>query len=138
MKRLLPVLASAACVLALGACSEDEIRDRASDAASDAACSVASRALSGLRGEVEQAARDVGADPAAARRELTALRESLAAAERGLGGETRERVEQARAAVDDLLAQARRAADGTTVDDQAVAEAQAEYDAATRGLTEVC
>ena len=41
-------------------------------------------------------------------------------------------------AVDELLAQTRRAAGGTRVDDQAVAEAQAEYDEATRGLTEVC
>jgi hypothetical protein len=136
--RLLTILVPAVAVLALGACSEDEIRDAASDAASDAACSVAERALSGVRDEVEQAARDIGADPAAARRELTALRASLSTAERGLSGESRQRVEQARAAVDDLLAEARRAADGTQVDDQAVAEAQAEYDEATRGLTEVC
>lgn len=139
VERLLTVPAAlATAVLLLGACSEEQIRDAASDAASDAACSVAEQALSGVRGEVERAARDIGADPAAARRELTTLRESLAAAERGLDGEARERVEQARGAVDDLLAQARRAADGTQVDDRAVDEARAEYDEATQGLTAAC
>jgi hypothetical protein len=134
--RLLPPLALLA-ALVLGACSEaeDAIRDAASDAASDAACAVGRTAVTELKGQVDGIARDIGADPAAARRELTAIRESLAAAERGLGGETRERVRQAREAVDELLAQARA---GTTVDDEAVAAAQEEYDAAAAELTNIC
>lgn len=136
--RLAPLALLAALLLAGCADAEDAVRDAASDAASDAACAVARSTVDEVRGRVDGIARDIGADPAAARRELTALRETLAAAERGLGGETRERIAQARAAVDDLLAEARAAADGATVDDRAVAAAQEEYDAATRELADVC
>lgn len=136
--RLAPLALLATLLLAGCSDVEDAVRDTASDAASDAACAVARSTVDELDGQVDGIARDIGADPAAARRELTALRETLAAAERGLGGETRERIAQARAAVDDLLAEARAAADGATVDDRAVAAAQEEYDAATRGLADVC
>ncbi|SDC10496.1 hypothetical protein [Nocardioides lianchengensis] len=142
MTRLAPLALLA--VLTLAACSdaEDAVRDAASDAASDAACAVAGGVVDDARSRVDGIARDLASgtasERASARRELTALRDSLAAAERGLGGETRERLEQARSAVDDLLDQASAAADGTQVDDEAVASAQEEYDEAARGLTDVC
>ena len=120
---------------ALGGCSEAE--DAVDRAAGDAACRLAQEAVDGVAGQAREAADRIGADPEAARRELTALRDSLAAAEEGLSGETRARVEEARAALDRLVSESRDAARGA-VDEQAVEEAERELDTAVEELTRVC
>lgn len=108
--------------------------DRAVDGT---ACSLAREAVGGVEAQVREAADRLGADPRAARRELTALRDTLAAAERGLSGQTRNQVARARAAVDRLVAAAREAADGT-VDERAVAQARRRLGDAVRGVQETC
>lgn len=136
------LLASAALlpVLALGACSD--VQEAASDAASDAGnragCAVASRVVDEGRTLVSGIASDLGADPTAARAKLTAARETLSAAEQGLSDETRTQVGRAVEALDSLRDEARSVADGSSVDETVVAEAQAEYDSAARQVTGVC
>lgn len=120
----------------LGACSQAE--DAVRGAAEDAGCAVAQRAADEAERRARDAVADLGADPQAARRELEGIREALRAAEGGLGGETRRQVGRARDAVDVLLGQARRAADGTRVDDEAVADAERRLDDAVGEITTVC
>jgi len=126
--------------LVLGACSQAEtvVSDAASEAASKAGCSVARAAVGEVRRQVDGIASDIQADPEAARRELTAVREALAAAEQKLTGQTREQMARAGAAIDDLRAEARTVADGASVDDQALRAAQSEYDDAVEQLTGLC
>ncbi|MBD8608686.1 hypothetical protein IFT73_17665 [Aeromicrobium sp. CFBP 8757] len=127
-------------VLALGACSD--VQEAASDAASDAGnragCAVAARVVDEGRTLVGDIATDLGADPTAARAKLTATREALAAAEQGLSDDVRTQVGQAVEALDSLRDEARAVADGSSVDETVVAQAQAEYDAAARQVTGVC
>lgn len=127
-------LAVAAVVL-LGACEQAE--DAISDAASDGACRLAQEAVDGIAGQARQAAESIGADPEAAQRELSALRDSVAAAEDNLSGETQARLEQARQALDALVQESRDAAEGA-VDQQAVQEAEQQLDDAVEQLTQVC
>ena len=127
-------------VLALGACSDvqDAAADAASDAGNRAGCAVASRVVDEGRTLVSGIASDLGADPTAARAKLTAAREALSAAEQGLSDETRTQVGRAVEAIDSLRDEAKAVADGSTIDDQVVADAQAEYDAAAQQVTGVC
>lgn len=67
-----------------------------------------------------------------------AVREALAAAETRLTGETGKQMARARAAIDDLRAEARAVADGASLDDRALRAAQKEYDDAGEQLTGVC
>lgn len=127
-----PVLVAA---VVLTGCSAAE--DAVGGAVDEAACSLARETLAGVEGQVREAADRIGADPRAARRELEALRDALAAAEDGLSGETRDRVAEARRAVDALVAEARRGARGA-VDEEAVAEARRDLDTAVTGLQDVC
>ncbi|MDF9717318.1 hypothetical protein INN71_08175 [Nocardioides sp. ChNu-153] len=136
LRRTAPFLPALALgLVALAGCSEVETAVR--DAASDAGCSLAQDAVDGVTGQAHAAADQLGVDPAGAERELTALRDGLATAEQGLSGELRGHVEDARTALDALVTQARAAADGT-VDQQAVAEAEAQLDTAVQELTTVC
>ena len=139
MNRLLTVLAALP-VLALGACSqvEDAATDAASDAGNRAGCAVAGRAVDEGRTLVGDIASDLGADPASARAKLTAAREALAAASPGLSDDARTQVDRAVAALDDLRDEARSVADGSSIDEQVVAEARAEYDTAAQQITSVC
>lgn len=136
------LLASAALlpVLALGACSEAEriASDAASDAGSRASCAVAGAAVDEGRGLVEGIAADIGADPDSVDRRLTVAREAVAAAERGLDGEVRQQLDRAVQALDALRDEARAVADGSSVDELVVAEAQAEYDVAAQQIAGVC
>lgn len=136
------LLASAALlpILALGACSDVEriASDTVSDAGSRAGCAVAGTAVDEGRSLVRGVASDIGADPDSVRQQLTVAREALAAAERGLDGEVRQQLDRAVDALDTLRDEARAAADGTTVDDQALQEARAEYDSAAEQLTAIC
>ncbi|WP_205471409.1 hypothetical protein [Nocardioides sp. SYSU D00038] len=121
---------------ALTGCSEAE--DAVNGATDRAACEVAQAAVDEVADQARSLADRIGADPQAARRELSALRDTLAAAEKGLGGETREQVRRARDAVDALLAEAKQAADGSQVDDAVVRESRRELDRAVEELSQVC
>ena len=127
-------------VLALGACSQvqDAASDAASEAGSRAGCAVAGRAVEEGRTLVGDVASDLGADPAAARAKLTATREALAAAAPGLSDDARTQVDRAVAALDDLRDEARSVADGSSIDEQVVAEATAEYDVAAQQVGSIC
>lgn len=122
----------------LGACSEDQLRDAATDAAGDAACSVAQQTMDEVVTQTQGALDELGADPAAAERRLTALRDTVRAAESGLSGESRARLEEARVALDDLATLARDEAAGAGADEPAVQQARDDLDAAVTGLTQVC
>lgn len=129
------VSAVVAALLALTGCSE--VEERVGQAAEDAGCRVAQEAVDGVATQARRAADEIGADPAAAERELTALRDGLAAAEGTLSDETRQHVADARAALDTLVAQARAGAEGV-VDETAVQEAETALDSAVEDLTQVC
>lgn len=133
-----PALALAAALAGGGLAGCSGAEDAVRGAARDAGCSVAQRAADEAERRARDAVSDLGADPQAARRELEAVRGALDAAVQGLGGETRQQLTRARDAVDDLLAQARRAADGTKVDDEAVAEAERQLDGAVEHVGTVC
>lgn len=124
-----------AALLALPACSATE--DAVAGAVGDAACALARESLGGVEAQVRDAVERLGADPQAARRELEAARDALAAAEESLSGETRQQVAEARAAVEQLLTEARQAGEGA-VDPQQVEQAQRELGTAVSGLAEVC
>jgi hypothetical protein len=126
--------------LVLSACSGAEkfASDAASEAASEGGCSVARAAVGEVRRQVDGIASQIQADPKTARRELTAVREALAAAETRLAGETGKQMARARAAIDDLRAEARAVADGASVDNRALRAAQKEYDDAVEQLTGLC
>lgn len=124
--------------LTLGACSGDQLRETASNAAGDAACTVAQRTMDGVVGQAQGAVDQLGADPAAAQRRLVALRDTVRAAQGGLSGESRARLEEARTALDDLATLAGDEAAGATADQPAVQRARDDLDAAVTGLTQVC
>lgn len=126
--------------LVLSACSDADkvLSDAASGAASEAGCSVAQAASGEVRRQVDGIAAEIQADPEAARRELTAAREALAAAETRLTGEAGKQVARARAAIDDLRAEAAAVADGASIDSRALRAAQKQYDNARRQLSGLC
>lgn len=135
--RALLTLATAA--LALGAlvgCSE--VEDAVRDTASEAGCQVAQEAVDGVTSQARQAVDDLGADPAGAEQELRSLRDAVSTAADGLSGEVGTHLDEAEAALDDLVAQADAAADGTQVDEAVVESAQSELDTAVDELTQVC
>ncbi len=126
--------------LLLGACSEAEraVSDAGSEAASTAGCSLARSAMGEVRRQVDGVASDIKANPEAAGRKLSAARQALRAAEKGLPGETQEQLARAGSAIEDLQAEARAVADGASVDDLAVQAAQEEYDDAAKQLSRLC
>ncbi len=123
-------------VLALPGCAEAE--EIARDAAGQAGCAVAQQAVADAEDRVRQVAKDIGANPQAAERELRALAGVLDGAAQQLEGEAQTQVQRAREAVDGLLVEARQAADGTRVDEVAVEEGQRELDRALEALATVC
>ena len=125
-------------LLSAAACSEDDVRDFASDQASQAACGVASDALDQAQSQVDSAVEAIGADPEAAARRLGALRDTLAAAARGLNGEAATEIEKARDAVAALAEEAERHAEGTPVDRDNLEREQRELSDAVTGLADVC
>jgi hypothetical protein len=66
------------------------------------------------------------------------MREALGAVEKQLTGEIQKPLARARAAIDDLQAEASAVADGASVDERALRAAQAEYDDAAKQLTGLC
>lgn len=113
-------------------------QDAVQSAASNAACSVAQQAVDAVADGAKQAADDIVADPQKARNELQALRDTLATAERGIDGDLKAKVADAKDAVDRLLTQAKDAAQGVEVDTSAVDDAKAELDAAVEDVTTIC
>lgn len=130
--------AGAALLLSVTLVGCSDVEDLARDTASDAACSVARTAMDEASNQAKQAVEELNADPQAARRELTALRDSLKALEGRVDGETGGKITQAREALDKLVTQADAAREGTPVDDQAVADAEAELDTAVEEFGNLC
>ncbi|MDT9592769.1 hypothetical protein RDV89_06805 [Nocardioides zeae] len=120
----------------LGGCAE--LEDAARDTAREAGCQAAQEAVDGVTTRADEAVADLGADPAAAERELTALRDAVDAAASGVSDEVATHLGTAEGALDALSEQAQAAADGTEVDDVAVDAAQSELDGAVEDLTQVC
>lgn len=130
--------AGAALLLSMTLAGCSDVEDLAREKASEAACSVARSAMDEASTQAKQAAEKINADPQAARRELTALRDSLKALEGRVDGETGGKITEARKALDRLVEQADAARAGTPVDDQAVADAEAELDTAVESFSSLC
>lgn len=127
---------TAVAALSLAGCSD--VEDAAKDVADDAACAVAQQAMDEAGDQAQRAVDEIGADPAAAERELKALRDGLKSLEGQVDGETGGKVTEARKALDRLVKQADRARTGTPVDDQAVDDAQRDLDAAVEDFKDIC
>ncbi|MCD4524581.1 hypothetical protein [Nocardioides sp. cx-173] len=136
--RMRTAAAALAAVLSLVLAGCSDVEDAAKDAAGDAACSVARQAMDEAATQAKQAVGDLGADPAAAKRELTALRDALKTLEGRVDGESGGKVTQARKALDRLVTQADAARAGTPVDRQAVDDAQSDLDSAVEDFRDVC
>ena len=139
MRPTSPIAALAASTLAavlLTGCSEAE--DAAKDAAGNAACAVATKAVSGVTGQVDDAIDQIGADPAAAKRKLSGLRDVVARAEDGLSGDAKQRLGEARQALDDLVGEASDAASGLDVDTSAVDSSRKKLSRAVDDVADVC
>ncbi len=134
----IPTTVSALVVLAALATGCSEAEDAARDAAGDATCAVARSAVDEAGQQAGSAADEIGADPQAAERELQALRDALAAAERGVDGDIKAKVGEAKTAIEDLLGEAKDAADGAPVDTKAVDRAQADLEAAVDDVKGLC
>lgn len=134
--RALPAALALLGATALAGCSE--LEDAARDTASDAACQAVQEAVDGVSGEARRAVDEIGADPAAARQELTGLRDAVTAAEENLSGDAQQHLDDARAALDSLVQQAENATEGTEVDDVVVEDAQRELDTAVEEASQVC
>lgn len=136
--RRTPTLAAATLVAALSltACSQAE--DAAKNAASDAACSLAKNAADEAGKQAAQAVDDIGADPQAAQQELSSIRDLLSAAEKGVDGDVKADLADARKAVERLLGQAQDAARGVEVDTTAVESAKGDLDRAVDDVKTLC
>lgn len=131
-------LAVVALLAAVGLSSCSQAKDAAKEQATDAACSLATSVVDETSAQAGQAIDEIGADPRSAQRELKGIRNALATAEKGLSGDVRKQIADARGAVDDLLGQARSAAEGADVDMQAVSRARGEFDDAIDGVRNLC
>ena len=135
-KSLTVVLGGLLATVVLVGCQQAE--DAAQEAAGDAACSVAQSAVDEAAVQARQAVDDIGADPAAAERELRGVRDALTAAELAADGELETQIVAVRTAVEDLLGQAQDAAAGTEVDTAAVEGAREDLDRAVEDVTNFC
>ncbi|MFB9313755.1 hypothetical protein [Nocardioides plantarum] len=122
--------------VALTACSQAE--DAAKDAAGDAACSVARSAVDEAGRQAGNAVDEIGADPQAAEGDLRNVRDALATAEKGVSGDTKDKLADARSAVERLLGQAEDAARGAEVDTTAVQDAKGDLDRAVADVKQLC
>lgn len=123
-------------VASLSACQAAE--DAAKDAVSDAACDVARSAVDEAGDQATKAVDDIGADPAAAETELRNIRDALATAQNGVSGDLRDKIVDAKDAVERLLGQAQDAAQGTEVDTAVVDDARADLDTAVEDVKNLC
>lgn len=122
--------------LTLAGCSE--VEGAAKEAAGDAACSVAREAMDEAGRQATRAVDRIGADPRAAKRELTALRDGLGSLEGQVDGETARTLTRARKALDRLVEQADAARTGTPIDEQAVQDAERDLVAAVEDFQGIC
>ncbi|MCW2816878.1 MAG: hypothetical protein JWN84_4333 [Nocardioides sp.] len=137
MRRTLALTAATmTALLSLTAC--DAAEDAVKDAAGDAACSVAGQAADEAGRQASRAVDDIGADPQAAERELAAVRDALATAARGVDGDLKRHLDDARAAVERLQGQAEDAVAGAEVDTTAVQDAQDDLDTAVEDVKNLC
>ena len=123
-------------VVSLTGCEQAE--QAARDAAGDAACSAARSAADEAGQQVGNAVDSIGADPQAAERELSAVRDALAAAETGISGDAKAKIREAKEAVEALLGQAEDAAQGADIDTRAVDRAQDDLDQAVADIKDIC
>ncbi|QCW50169.1 hypothetical protein FE634_06670 [Nocardioides dongxiaopingii] len=136
MRTVVLATVSLVAALVLAACSDPEAAVR--DATSDAACSLAREAVDRAGTEAGTAVDEIGADPRAAQQELKAARDVLTVAQKGVSGDVKSKVGDARAAVEELLDEARKAAEGADVDVQLVERARGELDRAIADVRDVC
>ncbi len=131
-------LVPAVTVLALVAGGCSEVEDAARDTANGAACSVAEEAVDGVSGQVDRAIEEIGADPEAAERELSGLREVLDRAASGISGDAKQALSDAADALGRLADEAGEAASGVDVDTSAVDDAQDAFGDAVDGVRDFC
>lgn len=131
----LAALALTSVVLVTG-CSE--VKDAASDRASAAACSVTQKAVDGVAGQVDNAIDEIGADPAAAKKKLSGLRDVLETAQSGISGDAKEELAQAADALGTLAGEAGDAAKGADIDTSAVDNAKFAFGDAIDGVRDFC
>jgi hypothetical protein len=122
--------------LALTGCSQAE--DAAKDAGNDAACSVARSAVDEAGRRAGNAVDEIGADPKAAEGDLRGIRDALATAEKGVSGDTKQKLGDARSAVERLLGEAEDAAQGAEVDTAVVDDAKGDLDRAVKDVKNLC
>lgn len=120
----------------LTGCSAAE--DKAKEVAGDAACSLAAKAVSGVKGQVDDAVTQIGADPEAAQRKLTGLRDGVKSAEGRVSGDVKAQLTEAREALDDLVAQASDAAEGADVDTSAIDTSKQHFSDAVDDVSTTC
>lgn len=135
LRPMTALLATPLLLAGLSACGDAE--ELVGNAARSAGCSAAEQVVSPIRGQVRAAVEDLGADPEAARRELTVLRNAVDAAAGTLSGEARQALGEISAALETLTEEARVAA-RSAVDQQAVQQAQDELGAAIDEFGAVC
>ncbi|GAB2755189.1 hypothetical protein GCM10027020_04260 [Nocardioides salsibiostraticola] len=130
------VLLAAVLALTLTGCTQAE--EAATGAANRAGCAVAQKALNQAQSEAEKALDEIDADPEAARRKLGGMRDAVKAAESGLSGETKEKLAEARRALDTMAGEAQDAAQGADVDTSAVDNAKDRLDDAVGDVRDLC
>lgn len=123
-------------VLALTGCSAAE--DKAKELGGDAACTVAGKAVGGVKSQVDDAVDQIGVDPAAAKRKLTGLRDGVKSAEDRVSGDVRAQLAEAREVLDDLVAEAGDAVEGSDVDTSALDTSKQQFSDAADDVTIAC
>ncbi len=131
-----PTFLAAILALPLAGCTQAE--DAAKDAVNRAGCTVAQKTLDKAQTEAEKALDEINADPQAARRKLGGMRDALKAAESGVSGETKAKLQKAREALDTMAGEAQDAARGADVDTAAVNDAKQQLDSAVSDVRNLC
>lgn len=129
-------VAALALLVPLTGCSAAE--DKAKEVTGDAACSIAGKAVSGVKTQVDAAIDQIGVDPAAAEQKLSGLRDGVKSAEDRIEGDVKAKLTDARAALDDLVADARGAAAGTDVDTSALERSKEQFATAADDVSNAC
>lgn len=128
---------SLAALALLGTTACGPAEDVISSSTSAAACAAAQRAVDPIVDGARSAVQELGVDPAAARRELQALKGVVDAAAAPLSGEIRTHLKEISGSLGLLVDEARTAARGA-VDQQAVDRAQDELGAAVDDIGRIC
>lgn len=131
-------LAAVALTLAVVTSGCSDLKDKANDTASGAACSVAQKTVDGVSGQVDRAIDEIGADPAAAKKKLSGLRDLLERAQGGISGDAKAKLGEAADALGRLADEAGAAAKGADVDTSAIDSAKDSFGDAVDGVRDFC